>query len=123
MANRLLRRIRDYAQVKGDGAIDAATADRALKMLDVDAYGLDHMDKAIIRTIIEKFSGGPVGVNSLAVAIGEESDTIEEVYEPYLIQSGYVKRTSKGRVATELAYRHFGVAPPDGGQAELWSDQ
>ena len=92
-------------------------------MLDVDAYGLDHMDKAIIRTIIEKFAGGPVGVNSLAVAIGEEPDTIEEVYEPYLIQSGYVKRTSKGRVTTELAYRHFGVTPPDSGQAELWSGQ
>jgi len=121
IANRLLRRIRDYAQVKGDGKINAAIADKALKLLDVDERGLDHMDKAIMTTIIEKFSGGPVGVNSLAVAVGEEPDTIEEVYEPYLIQTGYIKRTPGGRVATEMAYRHFRVIPT-GKQKELWSD-
>lgn len=120
IANRLLRRIRDYAQVKGDGRVNAAIADKALKMLDVDGRGLDHMDKAIITTIMEKFSGGPVGVNSLAVAVGEEADTIEEVYEPFLIQAGYIKRTPSGRVATELAHRHFGVVPPSK-QRELWT--
>ena len=121
IANRLLRRIRDYAQVKGDGRINTAISDKALKMLGVDERGLDQMDKTIITTIIEKFSGGPVGVNSLAVAVGEESDTIEEVYEPYLIQMGYIKRTSSGRVATELAYGHFGATPP-GKQRELWAN-
>ncbi len=120
IANRLLRRIRDYAQVKGDGKINPAVADKALEMLGVDERGLDDMDKTIITTIIAKFSGGPVGVNSLAVAVGEESDTIEEVYEPYLIQAGYIKRTSSGRVATELAHRHFGAAPP-GKQRQLWT--
>jgi len=120
IANRLLRRIRDYAQVKGDGKINAEIADKALLMLDVDERGLDHMDKAIISTIIEKFSGGPVGVNSLAVAVGEESDTIEEVYEPFLIQAGYIKRTPSGRVATDLAYKHFGAVPPSE-QGELWT--
>jgi Holliday junction DNA helicase RuvB len=121
IANRLLRRIRDYAQVKGDGRVNATIADKALKMLDVDERGLDHMDKAIISTIMDKFSGGPVGVNSLAVAVGEEADTIEEVYEPFLIQAGYIKRTPSGRVATELAHKHFRMIPPIK-QGDLWSN-
>jgi len=109
VANRLLRRIRDYAQVRAQGVITRDVASEALELLDVDEKGLDEMDKRILLTIIEKFSGGPVGINSLAVAVGEESDTIEEVYEPYLIQEGYLKRTPRGREATELAYRHFGM--------------
>ena len=112
IANRLLRRVRDYAQVKADGTIDRAIADAALKMLDVDALGLDMMDRKLLSAIIEKFSGGPVGLDNLAAAIGEEADTIEDVLEPYLIQQGYLQRTPRGRVATAGAYRHFGIAPP-----------
>ena len=112
IANRLLRRVRDYAQVKADGAIDRAIADAALKMLDVDALGLDMMDRKLLSAIIEKFSGGPVGLDNLAAAIGEEADTIEDVLEPYLIQQGYLQRTPRGRMATAGAYRHFGIAPP-----------
>ncbi|MBG88900.1 MAG: Holliday junction branch migration DNA helicase RuvB [Verrucomicrobiales bacterium] len=104
IANNLLRRVRDYAQVKGDGSVNKNTADKALGMLEIDAHGLDEMDKRILETIIVKFGGGPVGLSSMAVAVGEESDTIEEVYEPYLIMEGYLNRTPKGRVATELAY-------------------
>jgi len=112
IANRLLRRVRDYAQVKGDGTITLPLANSALKLLRIDDLGLDDMDRMLIKTVIEKFSGGPVGLNSLAVAIGEERQTIEEVHEPYLIQIGFMKRTPQGRVATPLAYKHFGLTPP-----------
>jgi holliday junction DNA helicase RuvB len=109
IANNLLRRVRDYAQVKGDGRITGAVADKALAMLAIDQNGLDEMDKRILETIITKFNGGPVGVGSLAVAVGEEPDTIEEVYEPFLIMEGYLNRTPQGRVATELSYRKLGL--------------
>ena len=112
IANRLLRRVRDYAQVKADGVVSKAVANDALGMLDVDVLGLDLMDRRLLLAVIEKFSGGPVGVENLAAAIGEERDTIEDVLEPYLIQQGYLQRTSRGRVATLLAYRHFGVVAP-----------
>ena len=108
IANMLLKRVRDYAQIKADNFINAKVALEALRMLDIDRRGLDDMDTRIMLGLIEKFSGGPVGINTLAVAIGEEAETIEEVYEPYLIQQGLVKRTSRGRVATEEAYKHFG---------------
>ena len=111
IANNLLRRVRDYAQVKGDGRITAALADKALAILEIDQDGLDEMDKRILQTIIEKFAGGPVGVGSLSVAVGEEPDTLEEVYEPYLIMEGYLKRTAQGRVATELSFRKLGMKP------------
>ncbi|MFM8360477.1 MAG: Holliday junction branch migration DNA helicase RuvB, partial [Verrucomicrobiota bacterium] len=110
IANNLLRRVRDYAQVRGDGRITAPIADRALAMLEIDQHGLDEMDKRILETIVVKFGGGPVGVNSLAVAVGEEPDTIEEVYEPYLIMEGYLNRTPQGRVATELGVQRLGLA-------------
>ncbi|MBI3878368.1 MAG: Holliday junction branch migration DNA helicase RuvB, partial [Verrucomicrobia bacterium] len=119
IANNLLRRVRDYAQVKHDGRITGQVADRALAMLEIDANGLDEMDKRILETIIVKFSGGPVGVSSLAVAVGEEPDTIEEVYEPYLIMEGYLHRTPQGRVATELGYKRLGLKPAAGRQASL----
>ena len=109
IANNLLRRVRDYAQVRGDGRVTADIADRALIMLEIDENGLDEMDKRILEAIIVKFAGGPVGVGSLAVAVGEEPDTIEEVYEPYLIMEGFLKRTSQGRVATELSYKKLGL--------------
>ncbi len=109
IANRLLRRIRDFAQVDADGVITMEVALRSLDRLDVDARGLDEMDKRILKALIEKFNGGPVGINTLATAIGEESGTLEEVYEPYLIQQGFLSRTPRGRVATELAYKHFGL--------------
>ena len=112
VANRLLRRVRDYAQVKGDGRITKEIAHKALQMLDVDEFGLDDMDARVLRTIIEKFEGGPVGINTIAAAVGEEGDTIEEVYEPFLVQNGFLSRTPRGRVATALAYRHFGYTPP-----------
>jgi holliday junction DNA helicase RuvB len=118
IANNLLRRVRDYAQVKADNRIDPEVADKALALLDIDADGLDEMDKRILNTIIHKFSGGPVGIGSLAVSVGEETGTIEEVYEPYLIQEGYLKRTPQGRVATERAYEKFGLRP-GAGQREL----
>lgn len=111
IANNLLRRVRDYAQVKADGRITQDIADKALAMFDIDEHGFDEMDKNILETILHKFSGGPVGLNSLAVAVGEEADTIEEVYEPYLIQKGYINRTPKGRAATERCYKHFGLQP------------
>ncbi|SJZ72098.1 Holliday junction branch migration DNA helicase RuvB [Selenihalanaerobacter shriftii] len=107
IANRLLKRVRDYAQVKGDGVINQEIAEAGLKMLEVDELGLDRIDRKILLTIINKFSGGPVGVNTLAAAISEEEDTIEDVYEPYLLQIGYLNRTPRGRIATELAYEHF----------------
>ena len=125
IANRLLRRVRDYAQVRGDGRIDAATARQALEMLDVDAQGFDVMDRRLLRTIIDKFDGGPVGVDSLAAAIGEERDTIEDVLEPFLIQQGFIMRTPRGRVATRHAYAHFGLTPPaqaPGATADLFEE-
>ena len=112
IANRLLRRVRDYAQVKGDGIITKASADAALNMLNVDSQGFDHMDRRLLLALLEKFDGGPVGVDSLAAAISEERDTIEDVLEPYLIQQGYMMRTPRGRTATKLAYRHFGLPEP-----------
>jgi len=111
IVNNLLKRVRDYAQIKANNIITRPVADKALEMLDIDNYGLDEMDKRILDTIMHKFAGGPVGLGSLAVAVGEESDTIEEVYEPYLIQEGYMSRTSKGRVVTDLCYERFGVKP------------
>lgn len=119
IANRLLRRVRDYAQVKGDGTITREIADAALNLLRIDALGLDDVDRAIVRTIIEKFSGGPVGLASLAVAVGEEPQTLEEVHEPYLIQLGFVKRTSQGRMGTPLAYKHLGLEPPSTDQMKF----
>lgn len=111
IANNLLRRVRDYAQVKADGAITSEVADKALAMLEIDEHGLDEMDKRILQTIIVKFAGGPVGIGSLAVSVGEERDTLEEVYEPYLIMEGYLNRTPQGRVATELGYSRLGLKP------------
>ncbi|MBA9076869.1 MULTISPECIES: Holliday junction branch migration DNA helicase RuvB [Rufibacter] len=113
IANNLLRRTRDFAQIKGDGTITVEIAKFALNALDVDQSGLDEMDKRILSTIIDKFKGGPVGLSTIATACGEEAETIEEVYEPFLIQEGYVKRTSRGREATEAAYRHLGKIPPN----------
>jgi holliday junction DNA helicase RuvB len=112
VANRLLRRVRDFAQVKGDGTVSKAVADAALKMLDVDVLGLDVMDRKLLLAVIEKFGGGPVGLDNLAHAVGEEADTIEDVLEPYLIQQGYLQRTPRGRIATLTAYRHFGIVAP-----------
>src|SRR5207248_1253088 len=119
VANRLLRRIRDYAQVRGNGVITPAVAEQGLALLDVDAFGLDDMDARILKTIIEKFEGGPVGLNTIGAAIGEDANTIEEVYEPFLVQHGFLQRTARGRVATPQAYRHFGYVVRDGGQASL----
>ena len=112
IANRLLRRVRDFAQVKAEGRVTLEVADTALRMLDVDAIGLDLQDRKLLAAIIEKFDGGPVGVENLAAAIGEERDTIEDVLEPFLIQQGYLQRTPRGRVATAIAYRHFGLPGP-----------
>jgi len=112
IANNLLRRTRDFAQIKGDGTITKAIAEMALLALNVDPHGLDEMDIRILTTIIEKFKGGPVGLSTIATACSEESDTIEEVYEPFLIQEGFIKRTSRGREATELAYKHLKIVPP-----------
>lgn len=120
IANRLLRRTRDFAMVKGDGVITLEIAKFALKALDVDEAGLDDMDNKILRTIIVKFKGGPVGLTTIATAVGEEAETIEEVYEPYLIMEGFIKRTARGRVATERAFLHFGVLP-SGDQGTLFS--
>jgi holliday junction DNA helicase RuvB len=112
IANRLLRRVRDFAEVKSDGRVTALIADRALDMLSVDAEGFDSMDRHLLLTILEKFGGGPVGIDSLAAAISEERDTIEDVLEPFLIQQGFIMRTPRGRIATDKAYRHFGLARP-----------
>jgi Holliday junction DNA helicase RuvB len=117
IANRLLRRVRDYAEVRADGEVTRKVADAALSMLDVDASGLDVMDRKLLHTVLSKFDGGPVGVDNLAAAIGEERDTIEDVLEPFLIQQGFLQRTSRGRIATALSYRHFGLAPPTPGAA------
>jgi len=112
IANRLLRRVRDYAEVKSDGSITKETADAALNMLNVDQSGFDHLDRRLLLTLMEKFDGGPVGVDSLAAALSEERGTIEDVLEPYLIQQGYLMRTSRGRMATRMAYEHFGLKSP-----------
>jgi Holliday junction DNA helicase RuvB len=112
IANRLLRRVRDYAEVKGDGTVDADIAARALDMLKVDSHGFDTMDRRLLLTIMEKFDGGPVGLESLAAAISEESGTLEDVVEPYLIQQGFIMRTPRGRVVTRQAWLHFGLNPP-----------
>ena len=114
IANRLLRRVRDFAEVKAAGIVTKDVADTALRMLEVDAIGLDLMDRKLLEAVIQKFAGGPVGVENLAAAIGEERDTIEDVLEPFLIQQGYLQRTPRGRVATALAYRHFGLVPQQG---------
>jgi Holliday junction DNA helicase RuvB len=119
IANRLLRRVRDYAQVRADGTITNDVALAALKLLEVDEYGFDEIDRKLLRTIIDKFAGGPVGVNSLAAAISEEKDAIEDIYEPYLIQIGFLDRTPRGRVATARAYGYFGLEAP-GRDARLW---
>jgi len=117
IANRLLRRVRDFAEVRADGDVTRKVADAALAMLDVDALGLDVMDRKLLQTVLSKFDGGPVGIDNLAAAIGEERDTIEDVLEPYLIQQGFLQRTSRGRIATALSYRHFGLALPTPGSA------
>jgi len=117
IVNRLLRRVRDFAEVKADGEITRNVADAALSMLDIDGAGLDVMDRKLLQTVLQKFAGGPVGVDNLSAAIGEERDTIEDVLEPFLIQQGYLQRTSRGRVATALSYRHFGLSPPTPGAA------
>jgi len=123
IANRLLRRVRDFAQVKANGHISKPVADAALQMLDVDVLGLDVMDRKLLLAIVEKFAGGPVGLDNLAAAIGEESDTIEDVLEPFLIQQGYLQRTPRGRIATPAVYRHFGIAAPrTSPSGELFSD-
>lgn len=119
VANRLLRRVRDYAQVKAAGQITGPVAREALTRLNVDEFGLDDMDARLLTTLIEKFGGGPVGLNTLAIAIGEDSSTLEEVYEPYLIQQGFLERTPRGRVATPHAYRRFGFTPPAGAQGSM----
>ena len=112
IANRLLRRVRDFSEVKGDGVISLDMATKALDMLSVDRHGFDHLDRRLLMTIIERFDGGPVGADSLAAALSEERGTIEDVLEPYLIQQGFIQRTPRGRIATQFAYRHFGLAPP-----------
>lgn len=120
IANRLLRRVRDYAEVKAEGVVNKQISDLALKMLDVDKIGLDNMDRSLLLAIIEKFSGGPVGLDNLAAAIGEERETIEDVIEPFLIQQGYLMRTPRGRVATDLSYKHFDVSRAQGRSENLW---
>lgn len=120
IANRLLRRVRDFAQVKSDGRIDRDVTVAALDLLEVDHRGFDHMDRLILLTLIDKFGGGPVGIDNMSAAIGEEKTTIEDVYEPFLIQEGYIQRTSRGRMATKLAYAHFGKCWPNDGQKELF---
>ena len=124
ISNRLLRRVRDYAEVRAQGRVTLEVADAALRMLDIDALGLDVMDRSLLLAVIEKFGGGPVGIDNLAAALSEERDTIEDVLEPYLIQQGYLQRTPRGRIATVLAYRHFGLAQPNSGATpELWDSK
>ncbi|PJA47850.1 MAG: Holliday junction branch migration DNA helicase RuvB, partial [Syntrophobacterales bacterium CG_4_9_14_3_um_filter_49_8] len=121
IANRLLRRVRDFAQVKAEGIIDTEVVIHALEMLEVDHRGFDHMDRKILLTLIDKFNGGPVGIDNLSSAIGEEKTTIEDVYEPYLIQEGYLQRTARGRIATKMAYEHFGKTWIGSNQRDLLS--
>src|SRR3982750_3456206 len=121
VANRILRRVRDYAQVKAEGAITMPVAKQALELLDVDEFGLDDMDARVLKAIIEKFDGGPVGISTIAAAVGEDGGTIEGVYEPFLVQNGFLQRTPRGRMATAIAYKHFGYAPPkESGQTALF---
>ena len=120
IANRLLRRIRDFAQVEGSSRISREVADRALERLQIDAAGLDPMDRKILQTILEKFGGGPVGVDTIAASVGEQRDTLEDVYEPYLLQEGLLQRTPRGRIATQRTYRYYGKAPPENSQGSLW---
>jgi Holliday junction DNA helicase RuvB len=121
IANRLLRRVRDYAQVRADGRITSEVAHAALRMLEVDEHGFDEIDRRLLRIIIDKFSGGPVGLNTIAAAISEEPDAIEDIYEPFLMQIGFLDRTPRGRVATARAYHYFGLtAPGSGKDARLW---
>ena len=120
VANRLLKRVRDFAEVRGAGSIDRAVAREALELLEVDEAGLDRLDRDILRAICEKFRGGPVGLSTLSVAVGEEPDTIEDVYEPYLLQQGFLMRTPRGRVATEAAFAHVGLEPPRDGSQRLF---
>ncbi|HYJ00213.1 MAG TPA: Holliday junction branch migration DNA helicase RuvB [Thermoleophilaceae bacterium] len=120
VANRLLKRVRDYAEVRGAGRVDSAVAGEALDLLEVDAAGLDRLDREILRAICEKFGGGPVGLSTLAVAVSEEQDTLEDVYEPYLLQQGLIKRTQRGRVATPAAFAHLGLTPPRGADPSLF---
>jgi Holliday junction DNA helicase RuvB len=119
IANRLLKRVRDFAEVKRRGKVDAQVADEALKLLEVDALGLDRMDRRILGCLVEKFAGGPVGLETLAIAVGEEAETVEDVYEPFLVQLGFLQRTPSGRKATALAYQHLGLNPPAGQQGSL----
>lgn len=121
IANRLLRRVRDYAEVRADGRVTRIVADEALQMLDIDHAGLDVMDRKLLSAVLEKFDGGPVGLDNLAAAIGESRDTIEDVLEPYLIQQGYLQRTPRGRMATLMSYRHFGLNAP--GKVDLWDER
>src|SRR6185436_10650945 len=123
IANRLLRRVRDFAQVRAQGAVTEAVAQDALALLEVDANGFDEVDRKLLLTVIEKFGGGPVGVNALAAAISEEPDAIEDIYEPYLLQLGFLDRTPRGRVATRLAYQRFGLVAPDGTPGAPAADQ
>ncbi len=123
IVNRLLRRVRDFAEVKAEGRITRTVADAALLMLDVDVIGLDVMDRKLLLSVIEKFDGGPVGVDNLAAAISEERDTIEDVLEPYLIQQGFLKRTPRGRMATAIAYQHFGMPSKSGSSSDLWEGE
>ena len=118
ISNRLLKRVRDYAQVKANGIITKDVAEKSLAMMEIDHFGLDKMDHKLMLTLIEKFRGGPVGVESLAASISEEKDTIEDVLEPYLMQSGFIQRTPRGRIATEIAYKHFGITPPKKNQQD-----
>ena len=120
VANRLLKRVRDFAEVRGEGRIDVSVAREALDMLEVDAIGLDRLDRDILRAVCQKFAGGPVGLSTLAVSVSEEPDTLEDVYEPYLLQQGLLMRTPRGRVATEAAFRHLGLDPPRGAEARLF---
>jgi Holliday junction DNA helicase RuvB len=120
VANRLLKRVRDFAEVRGEGSIDARVARKALELLEVDEAGLDRLDRDILRAICEKFGGGPVGLSTLSVAVGEESDTIEDVYEPYLLQQGFLMRTPRGRVATDQAFAHLGLDPPGDSPTRLF---
>ena len=122
IANALLRRVRDFAQVKGTGRIDMAIARYALEALNIDKYGLDEIDNKILLTIIDKFKGGPVGITTIATAVGEDAGTVEEVYEPFLIKEGFIRRTPRGREVTELAYKHLGrsMYAPSPGERSLW---
>ena len=120
IANRLLRRVRDFAQVHGDGAIDRSAARRALELLEVDEHGFDEVDRKILSTLIDQYSGGPAGIQAIAAAVGEDRGTLEDLYEPFLIQEGFLQRTPRGRVATRRAYEHLGIAPPSGSSGSLF---